>query len=382
MIIHGAILKTAGILVPAEERPEWFAEWHAELCYIQRVRDANALAFCFGAFKDAVWLRRQDGIRWLESPSQCLALLAIAVAVSLAAAAQSLSWSPFRDSRGVITGRTTRPPAGAAFYRQTLDLVRTPRGPTLFSIVHGTRNLFDVLGIPVRAGKAPALILSRSVWLGDFSGDRHIAGRVLDVNGRRVSIGAVIPDDEWALPGIVDAWLLDDDFPADSNTFVVARRSQSPGLRPPARRLRDPFPAFAMSVVLGFLIGSKRTAVKGARGWGFLFAKVVFILLAGYAWASLGTTCESELTIVFAFFSAGPGTILALLWAFGDQRRRCPDCLRLLSSPVTLGKASQTFLDWYGTESACPHGHGLLREPAIANLGSRRWVSLDDLCVR
>ncbi len=43
-----------------------------------------------------------------------------------------------------------------------------------------------------------------------------------------------------------------------------------------------------------------------------------------------------------------------------DQQRRCPVCLRLLTNPVRIGTPSRTFLEWYGAESTCSRGHGLL----------------------
>ena len=52
---------------------------------------------------------------------------------------------------------------------------------------------------------------------------------------------------------------------------------------------------------------------------------------------------------------------LTLRWVLLDQRNRCPVCLRLLTEPVRIGAPSQTFLEWYGSESACASGHGLLQ---------------------
>jgi hypothetical protein len=72
--------------------------------------------------------------------------------------------------------------------------------------------------------------------------------------------------------------------------------------------------------------------------------------------------------------------ILALRWVITDQQKRCPVCLRLLTKPVRIGTPSQTFLDWYGTESTCPHGHGLLHVSEMSSGYSERprWLGLDD----
>jgi hypothetical protein len=80
-----AIIQTAALLVPAPERPEWLAEWRAELWYVNR----RAMAFCLGSICDALWMhrnppapiaRRRFG---LESPVKCLMFLAVLTALSL-----------------------------------------------------------------------------------------------------------------------------------------------------------------------------------------------------------------------------------------------------------------------------------------------------------
>jgi hypothetical protein len=72
--------------------------------------------------------------------------------------------------------------------------------------------------------------------------------------------------------------------------------------------------------------------------------------------------------------------ILAFRWVLIDQRRRCPVCLRLLTEPVRIGSASQTFLEWYGVESTCSRGHGLLQisEVPASYAGKPEWLALDD----
>ena len=82
--MNRALLRLASLLVPSGDRAEWLAEWCAELCFVPR---SKATAFCLGAFRDALWLRRHDETPprvWLQSPWHCLTLLAIAAALSLA----------------------------------------------------------------------------------------------------------------------------------------------------------------------------------------------------------------------------------------------------------------------------------------------------------
>jgi hypothetical protein len=72
--------------------------------------------------------------------------------------------------------------------------------------------------------------------------------------------------------------------------------------------------------------------------------------------------------------------ILALRWVIMDQQRRCPVCLRLLTAPVRIGTPSRTFLEWYGAESTCPRGHGLLHISEMSSGYSEKpqWLRLDD----
>jgi len=85
MRIHLAILRSAAWLVPGEQRTEWFAEWNAELWYVRRSDERQTTSFCLGAFRDAIWLRRNSSPTaqpWLrlQSPAQCLGLLGMVAA--------------------------------------------------------------------------------------------------------------------------------------------------------------------------------------------------------------------------------------------------------------------------------------------------------------
>jgi hypothetical protein len=94
---HLVILWTAALLVPRSCRAEWLAEWRSELWYVLQKCDRaghrswrriEGLSFCLGAFRDAVWLRRNNcspHLRqhlWLQSPLRCLWFLAGAATVT------------------------------------------------------------------------------------------------------------------------------------------------------------------------------------------------------------------------------------------------------------------------------------------------------------
>jgi len=83
-----AILRGAAWLVPGDQRAEWLAEWRAELWYVrERSNRKDAMAFCLGAFPDALWLRRNSPpgrkAGALDSPVVCILSLGALAAASL-----------------------------------------------------------------------------------------------------------------------------------------------------------------------------------------------------------------------------------------------------------------------------------------------------------
>lgn len=78
-----AILRNAARIVPASARAEWLAEWRAELWYVEH----DATFFCFGSFRDALWLRLRSfsarRIFSLDSPVRCVLFLVSLVVLAL-----------------------------------------------------------------------------------------------------------------------------------------------------------------------------------------------------------------------------------------------------------------------------------------------------------
>jgi hypothetical protein len=266
--LHIAILRGAASLVPAPERAEWFAEWKAELWYVNH----SATAFCFGSFHDAFWLRRnspspQAGRRFaLESPVGCVLFLAVLAALSLLLAiAPPLSRdmllpSPYRHARNLamisaaghyhapiptvpieqylsLANRMPNRFTALTFYRPVQSRVETsPQASEELSVALASANLFQVLEIPIppaapRAGarqSATPLVLSHAAWRKYFDCDPHIVGRVLEVTGQPAVISGVIDAGPWSLPGQVDVWLLQDQahlaqLPPHTEGFMLGR---------------------------------------------------------------------------------------------------------------------------------------------------------------
>lgn len=256
------VLRAASLLAPRDQRHEWLEGWRSELWYIPR---REATIFCLGAFRDALWLRRNppDPVTRtrsrLESPLSCLAFLALLAAVSL------------------------------------LIAVLLP-GP------------------------------KRGPW------PSHLRAR--------------------DLPAGCVAMLLFTGMIMPAARFAMGRSSVNCHPMPwPNRLRRGIFLALKIALVQPIMLG------------GIVVLIVVGPMLPMAA--QLG---------MFAFW------ILALRWVLIDQRRRCPLCLRLLINPVRIGTPSQTFLEWYGAESVCSRGHGLLHisEMPSSYSGNPEWLTLDD----
>jgi hypothetical protein len=252
-------LRAASLLAPGDQRAEWLEGWRSELWYVPR---RGATLFCLGAFRDALWLRRNNlspGNRsptHLKSPLSCLAFLAALAAVSI------------------------------------LISVLLPAPRTMTAAAHlRARDLPEgcVAMLLLSCGFLPAMRVAMG----------HTAARPHPV-----------------------AW---------------------------RGRLR-----------LGIFLTLKIALLQPIMLCGFI------------AYLRISTAPLAPALLCASW-------ILACRWALIDQRRRCPVCLRLLSNPVRIGSPSETFLEWYGAESVCSRGHGLLQSPEISASYSQKaqWLCLD-----
>ena len=254
------VLRIASLLAPGDQRAEWVEEWRSELWYIPR---RGATRFCLGAFRDALWLRRnnlnpakRNGTH-LESPLSCLAFLATVAAVGML----------------------------IAVYLSSLLSVRT----TMWQL---------------RARDLPSACI---------------------------------------LTLVLSCLLL----PA---TLAVGRAASSQHPVSWTSRLRG-----------GIFLALKIALVQPIMLCVFLF------------WMLIARVAPFGMPGILAAW------ILALRWVFTDQRQRCPVCLRLLTHPVRIGNPSQTLLEWYGAESMCSRGHGLLQvsESSAGYSHNAQWLWLD-----
>jgi hypothetical protein len=430
--LRHAILHCAAWLAPADRRAEWLAEWRSELWYVERRSGGRPTAFCLGAFRDALWLRRnaEGGTTQmrLDSAVRCLGLLAILATVAVVAALNLpearaiLVPSPYPDPRGLVLvwrggGRVSEVPStSAGAYRLLADHRQGHFSGVAFyrrlcawkgmEVAVGSANLFRVLGMPA---PSRGLVISDRAWRKYFRSDPRIEGRAIEIGGRATIIAGVLPPDAWRFAGAFDGWLLDDDRAVERGPgFVVARLPKAaaswsgPSLWPisvpdgeggvvryECFRLTSSRPVLELLWLLavGLLVASTVTSFSlgeygggtlatRSRRWIFLTVKLALLLpIVVCGSLALGAI----LTMGLAVHGMLAGSVFAFRWALIDQRKRCPVCLRVLSSPTRIGGASHAFLAWYGTELICGRGHGLLHVPEIrtSSYWTQRWTDLD-----
>ncbi len=280
------LLRTAGLLVPGQNRPEWQAEWEAELWHVCRSRgaafperegelQAEPATFCLGAFQDAWWLRRNNlhpAPRRVDrhgSPSMCLlsltglAAISLLLALCLPAARKAILPVPYADSNELVLissgggGMSQLPSIRLADYRSWQTSTRrlytelayyqpivkrvhiAPHRTPELSIIRASASLFDLLNVPTLALRSPqdaqqlpGLILSEAAWREYFDSDPAIVGRVVEIAGRPVRIAGILSQNLWRLPGRADGWMIADQSQMDSLSpsskgFVVAHMRPS-----------------------------------------------------------------------------------------------------------------------------------------------------------
>jgi hypothetical protein len=370
---------------------------------------------------------RLPGAREMMLPSQygeARDLVMISTGGSVMAQVPTVSIAEYQS----LTNSTKHLFTRFAYYRPIRTTVSTASGRTTqVSVALASRDLFGLLRLPLLplAGdlgglqQAPAvipkLILSEAAWRKHFDSDPHIVGRAIQVYGRKAVVTGVLPKGSWRLPGSIDAWLLEDEQRLAASLphgagYVLAQVKTLPQ-RSLRWRLSAPdeqgghyrfvcsslarghlmFAYFVMLVAAVVILPTTTSLALGEypanrhspplatrlRRWMFLAIKIALLIVIVVCGildlaAITSTPIQAHGLLV--------GFVLAFRWALSDQRKRCPVCLRLLSSPTRIGSTSQTFLEWYGTELICARGHGLLHVPEISTscYGIQRWHYLDD----
>jgi hypothetical protein len=318
-----------------------------------------------------------------------------------------------------------------AFYAETVKPVRVGSKYTPdLTIASASSNLFSVAHLkPIEAledkSGLPMLFVSEAIWQREFHGDSSLLGSTVQVGLRRVELAGVVSKAEWELPGTFDAWLLEPDFHAvaidDSvRGHVIAHMVPSfanramgehwhmtaPGYGKGLDQFaclalsvveRAPFSIYVFTVLLALLALPATTSIPlgeypvhregiswpiRLRRWMFLGAKFALLVPAIY-FASLDLSYGfANNPVTVEYLQIGSTFVMGLFgfrWALKDQRKRCPVCLRMLTSPARVGEPSRSFLGWNGTELICAGGHGLLHVPELPTswFATQRWLYLD-----
>ena len=348
----GVTLRVAARLVPGSLRADWLAEWEAELWYVRRAGGPVA-SFCSGAVWDAFLLSRLTRHRAprLESPVQCLLVLAILAAASLLLAVwwpiprEEIVGSSEADSRLVEIAphhqRWKVTPAISAEQYQAWSR----HLPAQLTAVAFSARLPELPGAKVLIDRSPAPPLPAM----------RMGFVVARLRARPASFGHI------SLPV------------AEGGSVEFDYRALAPGPR-------DAWGALLLTSLAAWLVlRSTDCRWPGKRRplpWVFLAAKFLLVLpLVVFGSLDLGYLAGVRIEGLLML----TGWVAAMRWVLEDQRRRCPVCLRLLINPVGIGQASQTFLGWYGTELMCSRGHGMLHLPELPGSSSSisRWVQFD-----
>jgi hypothetical protein len=333
-MMHSAILSAASLLVPRDHRAEWLDEWAAELAYILRESPRCATVFCLGAFRDALWLRRntpraETRSILLESPARCLLILAATAAIALAFA-----------------------------YR-----------------LPGTRGLFEPLTNP-RGERL--VVIERPA--GRFTREqlRQLEQHLPQEFARGLSLdqGLVLARRKPGFAHTGPRWYIF--IPSDNGEQMKLNCTELEAGRPLFALLI--MAAMALPVLAGttsLSLGQYPTRLSThLRLRSFFAAKILLVVaIVFFGILDLGSAAVIEIRPHGLLL----GFILAFRWALQDQRRRCPVCLHRLTNPIRFGQPSHAFLDWYGTELICSEGHGMMHVPEIptSSYPEPRWVSLD-----
>lgn len=357
-----------------------------------------------------------------------MSLVVISSNGDLGTRAPSIRYSDYRE----WTSDTAALFSQLAWYRPTKKGIVLPGYlSSHLTVAEASDNLPRLLDLhlpsmtPPPDFSGPQLILTQEAWRHSYHSDPRILGRIAEIDGTQIFIAGVLPDHDWQLPGAIDGLLLETpsalaEGAPGARGFAIARirASAFPHPRDGWRWMSEtsngiprrfacvslpylqgmPGAVFIFALLLACLALPATTALplgdyprhRGplsiaahARRWLFLIAK--FALLTSLVYLSsvaLSYGCAPAASLTAGYFQF-PGSFLALLlgyrWILQDQRRRCPECLRLLSNPARVGQPSCNFLAWNGTELFCSRGHGLLHIPELPTswFSTQRWLCLD-----
>ncbi len=307
---------------------------------LTRDAETEVVRHCWGAFKDAFYLRfsREHLRNWFRGPgfimvsAALVLMLAAALTHGFPATRALLKPLPVSDPGSLISLRFTGsadqpsgvPPALVPAWRAKSKYLADLAGYRYLRASHRamvTTNFFSLMGTRAAVGRtfAPgdtkAVVLSGGAWRTVFGGDPAIIGTTIPVDGRPYTVVGVLPDSFWAIARDIAIWtpLVLEPQPEPGAPFLIGAVGRlHPGateseLRPELVRIaqtvnfdlpRPPqvlqFDAVPGRMILGYVFGVGFAVVIaialiaigrlslnrfGWRYWAFFGAKTASVLI-------------------------------------------------------------------------------------------------------
>lgn len=294
-------------------------------------------------------------------------------------------------------------------------------------------EFFKVLGAKAQLGQlfqdidakecVNCAVISNHLWRTAFKGDRAVIGKSYSIAGSMQKVIGVLPDNFWFFTDTPAVWTLLQHSPfidpRSALVYAIARlrpfiseqasvaelrdlyRTTLPRIR--ARQLeecslveltQDPLyrtlpvafgALFFASSGLVLLLPNRRATFRSAAYFTMnvsLASAAVSLAAIEFAYApglrmtgvrGFGPEAASLWMLIVGF-------VIAISWAWTDQRKRCRTCLCRLTMPVQMGSRGHVLMDRMSTELVCPNGHGVLWAPEdpLESHPKDRWLHLDE----
>lgn len=289
--------------------------------------------------------------------------------------ARAISAADFFDLRSSVPAIDSL----AAFRAAPLVITSAGADPERIEAVAVTANFFATLGVrPLlgrswpddadQAGKDRFVVLSRRLWHARFGDDRSIVGRSVALNGRAVTVAAVVADQE-CYPVGVDAWIPLVMTPAERADRTAQRLNGVGRLAPTAsvetargqlasiaQQLASVYPATNLQRGFDLLPLRREQYEFTAPMFGFAQAAALLVFV-------LGTL---NVTTLLAVRWLNRSDELSIRWMLGAT---AADVSRLIVADVAVGTAAATAV---GVAAAVPALNALR---ATLPEGISRWVN-------
>jgi hypothetical protein len=354
-LVCRVLIRLASWLLPRRARAEWLARWNSglrnwwilvERGEMTRDTEVEIVRHCWGAFKDAFWLRFSYAHfrHWLRGPGFVLAsgalilMLAAVFTRGFPATRALFQPLPVKDPGSLVSLRFTGsadqpsgvPPALVPVWRAKSKHLSDLAGYRILRQSHRalvTTNFFSLMGAQAALGRTfepgdkQAVVLSGSAWRAVFGADPAIIGSTIPLDGKPFTVIGVLPDAFWAISRSITLWtpLTLEPQPEPGTPFLIGAVGR---LRPgaSAEELRPELVSIAQGV--NFILPraplvQRFQAVPGRMIFSYAFG-IGFAVVIGIALIAVGRLSLHRYGWRYwAFFAAKTAwvlIVLPLLW--------------------------------------------------------------------